>query len=227
MSSSCGLTEIVQESEAANDVYALLSRAKEECASEAEDVVMKHKGKPDMEAASSDVVTELLREYHGAEFTESEMENDPVGCISRILEDLRAGKDADEFIVMSAMFDRTAHQEEYLALLKPEDMKWLMMSGMPEAKCILLAGMRYSWRSWQEVFKDETTGEEKQVVRTEKLDSPVFERVRCNVEKMLEAVCLEGTVTHELMGIVWFLKHYAGYDCVEDLKKYKSKHIWQ
>ena len=221
------MTEIVQESEAANDVYALLSRAKEECASEAEDVVMKHKGKPDMEAASSDVVMELLREYHGAEFTESEMENDPVGCISRILEDLRAGKDADEFIVMSAMFDRTAHQEEYLALLKPEDMKWLMMSGMPEAKCILLAGMRYSWRSWQEVFKDETTGEEKQVVRTEKLDSPVFERVRCNVEKMLEAVCLEGTVTHELMGIVWFLKHYAGYDCVEDLKKYKSKHIWR
>ena len=215
------------EGEAANDVYALLSRAKEECASEAEDVLMKHKGKPDMEAASSDVVTELLREYHGAEFTESEIENDPVKCISLILEDLRAGKDADEFIVMSAMFDRTAHQEEYLALLKPEDMKWLMMSGMPEAKCILLAGMRYSWRSWQEVFKDETTGEEKQVVRTEKLDSPVFERVRCNVEKMLEAVCLEGTVTHELMGIVWFLKHYAGYDCVEDLKKYKSKHIWR
>ena len=227
MSSSCGLTEIVLESEAANDVYALLSRAKEECASEAEDVVMKHKGKLDLEVTSVDVVTELLREYHRAEFTESEMENDPVKCISLILEDLRAGKDADEFIVMSAMFDRTAHQEEYLALLKPEDMKWLMMSGMPEAKCILLAGMRYSWRSWQEVFKDETTGEEKQVVRTEKLDSPVFERVRCNVEKMLEAVCLEGTVTHELMGIVWFLKHYAGYDCVEDLKKYKSKHIWR
>ena len=227
MSSSCGLTEIVLESEAANDVYALLIRAKEECASEAEDIVMKHKGKPDLEVTSADVVTELLREYHGAEFTESEMENDPVGCISRILEDLRAGKDADEFIVMSAMFDRTAHQEEYLALLKPEDIKWLMMSGMPEAKCILLAGMRYSWRSWQEVFKDETNGEEKQVVRTEKLDSPVFERVRCNVEKMLEAVCLEGTVTHELMGIVWFLKHYAGYDCVEDLKKYKSKHIWR
>ena len=188
---------------------------------------MKHKGKPDLEVTSADVVTELLREYHGAEFTESEMENDPVGCISRILEDLRAGKDADEFIVMSAMFDRTAHQEEYLALLKPEDMKWLIMSGMPEAKCILLAGMRYSWRSWQEVFKDETTGEKKQVIRTEKLDSPVFERVRCNVEKMLEAVCLEGTVTHELMGIVWFLNHYAGYDCVEDLKIYKSKHIWR
>ena len=34
-------------------------------------------------------------------------------------------------------------------------------------------------------------------------------------------------VTHELMGIVWFLMLYAGYDCVEDLKKYKSKHIWQ
>lgn len=221
------MTEIVLEGEAANDVYALLSRAQEECASEAKDIVMKHKGKPDLEVTSADVVTELLREYHGAEFTESEMENDPVGCISRILEDLRAGKDADEFIVMSAMFDRTAHQEEYLALLKPEDIKWLMMSGMPEAKCILLAGMRYSWRSWQEVFKDETTGEEKQVVRTEKLDSPVFERVRCNVEKMLEAVCLEGTVTYELMGIVWFLKHYAGYDCIEDLKKYKSKHIWR
>ena len=221
------MTEIVLEGEAANDVYALLSRAKEGCASEVEDVVMKHKVEPDMEVTSADVVTELLREYHGAEFTESEMENDPVGCISRILEDLRAGKDADEFIVMSAMFDRTAHQEEYLALLKPEDMKWLMMSGMPEAKCILLAGMRYSWRSWQEVSKDETTGEEKQVIRTEKLDSPVFEGVRCNVEKMLEAVCLEGTVTHELMGIVWFLKHYAGYDCVEDLKKYKSKHIWR
>ena len=188
---------------------------------------MKHKGKPDMEATSADVVTELLREYHGTEFTESEMGNDPVGCISRILEDLRAGKDADDFTVMSAMFDRTAHQEEYLALLKPEDVKWLMMSGMPEAKCILLAGMRHSWRSWKEVFKDETTGEEKLVIRTEKLDSPVFERVRCNVGKMLEAVCLEGTVTHELMGIVWFLKHYAGYDCIEDLKIYKSKHIWR
>ena len=188
---------------------------------------MKHKGKPDLEVTSADVVTELLREYHGAEFTESEMENDPVGCISRILEDLRAGKDADEFIVMSAMFDRTVHQEEYLALLKPEDMKWLMMSGMPEAKCILLAGMRYSWRSWQEVSKDEMTGEEKLVIRTEMLDSPVFEGVRCNVGKMLEAVCLEGTVTHELMGIVWFLKHYAGYDCIEDLKIYKSKHIWR
>lgn len=36
MSSSCGLTEIVLEGEAANDVYALLSRAKEECASEAD-----------------------------------------------------------------------------------------------------------------------------------------------------------------------------------------------
>ena len=188
---------------------------------------MKHKGKPDLEVTSADVVTELLREYHGAEFTESEMENDPVGCISRILEDLRAGKDADDFTVMSAMFDRTAHQEEYLALLKPEDVKWLMMSGMPEAKCILLAGMRHRWRSWQEVSKDEMTGEEKLVIRTEKLDSPVFERVRCNVGKMLEAVCLEGTVTHELMGIVWFLKHYAGYDCIQDLKIYKSKHIWR
>ena len=188
---------------------------------------MRHKGKPDLEVTSTDVVTELLREYHGAEFTESEMENDPVGCISLILEDLRAGKDADEFTVMSAMFDRTAHQEEYLSLLKPEDIKWLMMSGMPEAKCILLAGMRHSWRSWKEMIKDETIGEEKLVIRTEKLDSPVFERVRCNVGKMLEAVSLEGTVTHELMGIVWFLKHYAGYDCIEDLKIYKSKHIWR
>ena len=62
---------------------------------------MKHKGKPDLEVTSADVVTELLREYHGAEFTESEMENDPVRCISRILEDLRAGKDADDFTVMS------------------------------------------------------------------------------------------------------------------------------
>ena len=95
MSSSRGLTEIVLEGEAANDVYALLSRSKEECASEAKDVVMKYKGKPDLEVTSADVVTEFLREYHGAEFTESEMENDPVGCISRILEDLRAGKDAD------------------------------------------------------------------------------------------------------------------------------------
>ena len=85
------------------------------------------------------------------------------------LEDLRAGKDADNFTVMSAMFDRTAHQEEYLALLKPEDMKWLMMSGMPEAKCILLAGMKYSWRSWQEMSQDEMAGEEKQVIRTKNL----------------------------------------------------------
>ena len=113
---------------------------------------MKHKGKPDLEVTSADVVTELLREYHGAEFTESEMENDPVGCNSRILEDLRAGKDADDFTVMSAMFHRTAHQEEYLALLKPEAVKWLMMSGMPEAKCILLDGMRHSWRSWKEMI---------------------------------------------------------------------------
>ena len=37
MSSSWGLTEIVLEGEAANDVYALLSRAKEECASEERD----------------------------------------------------------------------------------------------------------------------------------------------------------------------------------------------
>ena len=34
-------------------------------------------------------------------------------------------------------------------------------------------------------------------------------------------------VTHELMGIVWFLMLYAGYDCIQDLKIYKSKHIWQ
>ena len=34
-------------------------------------------------------------------------------------------------------------------------------------------------------------------------------------------------VTHELMGIVWFLKHYAGYDCIQDLKIYNLKHIWQ
>ena len=37
MSSSWGLTEIVLEGGAANDVYALLSRAKEECASEDRD----------------------------------------------------------------------------------------------------------------------------------------------------------------------------------------------
>lgn len=37
MSSSWGLTEIVLEGEAANDVYALLSRAKEESASEERD----------------------------------------------------------------------------------------------------------------------------------------------------------------------------------------------
>lgn len=37
MSSSWGLTEIVLEGQAANDVYALLSRAKEECASEERD----------------------------------------------------------------------------------------------------------------------------------------------------------------------------------------------
>jgi hypothetical protein len=37
MSRSWGLTEIVLEGEAANDVYALLSRAKEECASEERD----------------------------------------------------------------------------------------------------------------------------------------------------------------------------------------------
>lgn len=37
MSSSWGLTEIVLEGEAANDVYALLSRAKEECASKERD----------------------------------------------------------------------------------------------------------------------------------------------------------------------------------------------
>ena len=36
MSSSRGLTEIVLEGEAANDVYALLSRAKEECTSGAD-----------------------------------------------------------------------------------------------------------------------------------------------------------------------------------------------
>ena len=34
-------------------------------------------------------------------------------------------------------------------------------------------------------------------------------------------------VTHELMGIVWFLKHYAVYDCIQDLKIYNSKHIWR
>ena len=134
---------------------------------------MKYMIEPDLETTSSDVVTELLREYHGAEFTESEMENDSVGCISMILEDLRAGTEADEFYCYVGYVDRTAHQEEYLALLKPEDMKWLMMSGMPEE------------------------------------------------------VCMEGTVTHELMGIVWFLKHYAGYDCIQDLKIYKSRHICQ
>ena len=37
MSSSWGLTEIVLEGEAANDIYALLSRAKEECTSEERD----------------------------------------------------------------------------------------------------------------------------------------------------------------------------------------------
>ena len=34
-------------------------------------------------------------------------------------------------------------------------------------------------------------------------------------------------VTHELMGIVWFLMLYAGYDCIEDLKIYNSNHIWR
>ena len=40
MSSSWGLTEIVLEGEVANDVYALLSRAKEECASEERQITL-------------------------------------------------------------------------------------------------------------------------------------------------------------------------------------------
>ena len=40
-------------------------------------------------------------------------------------------------------------------------------------------------------------------------------------------LCRAKEVTHELMGIVWFLRHYAGYDCIQDLKIYNLKHTWR
>ena len=117
---------------------------------------------------------------------------DPARCVKAMLEEIRKGSaigDELKFSVMDIFFDFSEHKDKFCNLLQPEDKQWLLDLDRTEADCIVLAGMYRSWRTWEESFTDEDTGETVTVERHEILTTPLFESHEGEAEALLEKVC--------------------------------------
>lgn len=133
---------------------------------------------------------------------------DPARCVKAMLEEIRkedAESDDFKYYVMTVLF-----QDQWLHnLLQPEDKKWLLDMDRTEADCIVLAGMYRSWRTWEESFTDEDTGETVTVERHERLATPLFESHEGEAEALLEKVCTARGTLCIIKDIVWTLRTYT------------------
>ena len=132
----------------------------------------------------------------------------PEKCVKAMLEEIRKGdSESDDFkySLMPVLF-----QDQWLYnLLQPEDKQWLLDLDRTEADCIVLVGMYSNWRTWEESFTDEDTGETVTVERNEILTTPLFESNEGEAEALLEKVCTARGMRRKIKDIVRKLSSYT------------------
>ena len=132
----------------------------------------------------------------------------PEKCVKAMLEEIRKGdSESDDFkySLMPVLF-----QDQWLYnLLQPEDKQWLLDLDRTEADCIVLVGMYSNWRTWEESFTDEDTGETVTVERNEILDTPLFESHEGEAEALLEKVYKASDTRCKIKDIVRKLSSYT------------------
>ena len=133
----------------------------------------------------------------------------PEKCVKAILEVIRKGKMQGDDYLKYSVKDIIFQEQKFLHLLQPEDKQWLLDLDWAEADCIVLAGMYRSWRTWEESFTDEDTGETVTVERHEILTTPLFESHEGEVEALLEKVCTARGTLGKIKDIVWTLRTYT------------------
>ena len=130
----------------------------------------------------------------------------PEKCVKAVLEVIRKSDSQGDNILKYSVMDIMLQVYAFWHLLQPEDKQWLLDLDRSEADCIVLAGMYHSWRTWEESFTDENTGETITVERHELLTTPLFESHEGEAEALLEKVCTARDTRRKIKDIVWTLR---------------------
>ena len=133
----------------------------------------------------------------------------PDKCVKTALEVIRKGNPQGDNILKYSVKDIMFQVNKFCHLLQPEDKQWLLDLDRTEADCIVLAGMYRSWRTWEESFTDEDTGETVTVERHEILTTPLFESHEGEAEALLEKVRTARGMCRKIKDIVWTLSTYT------------------
>ncbi len=133
----------------------------------------------------------------------------PDKCVKTALEVIRKGNPQGDNILKYSVKDIMFQVNKFCHLLQPEDKQWLLDLDSTEADCIVLAGMYRSWRTWEESFTDEDTGETVTVERHEILTTPLFESHEGEAEALLEKVRTARGMCRKIKDIVWTLSTYT------------------
>lgn len=130
----------------------------------------------------------------------------PEKCVKAVLEEIRKSDSQGDNILKYRVVDIMLQVYYFWHLLQPEDKQWLLDLDCSEADSIVLAGMYHSWRTWEESFTDEDTGETITVERHEILTTPLFESHEGEAEALLEKVCTARVTRRKIKDIVWTLR---------------------
>ncbi len=154
----------------------------------------------------------------------------PEKCVKTALEVIRKSDPQGDNILKYRVENIMFQVNKFCHLLQPEDKQWLLDLDSTEADCIVLAGMYRSWRTWEESFTDEDTGETVTIERHELLTTPLFESHEGEAEALLEKVCTARGILRKIKDIVWTLRttplNYTRLlvDNVENL--YEDDRLW-
>lgn len=156
--------------------------------------------------ATFDIAYAICFPESALELTVYDAFTDPARCVKAMLEEIRKGKLQDlKYWVKDIIFQ----EQKFVHLLQPEDKQWLLDLDRTEVDCFVLAGMYRSWRTWEESFTDEDTGETVTVERHELLTTPLFESHEGEAEVLLEKVCKDRDTRYNIKDIVWTLSTYT------------------
>lgn len=133
----------------------------------------------------------------------------PEKCVKTALEVIRKSDPQGDNILKYRVENIMFQVNKFCHLLQPEDKQWLLDLDSTEADCIVLAGMYRSWRTWEESFTDEDTGETVTIERHELLTTPLFESHEGEAEALLEKVCTARGILRKIKDIVWTLSTYT------------------
>lgn len=133
----------------------------------------------------------------------------PEKCVKAVLEEIRKSDSQGDNILKYSVMDIMLQVYYFWHLLQPEDKQWLLDLDRSEADCIVLAGMYHSWRTWEESFTDENTGETITVERHELLTTPLFESHEGEAEALLEKVCKASDTRRKIKDIVKTLSFHT------------------